>query len=151
MKHLLSLLLVLPVLSLAACQSSPKVDPVWVEGEIESPSTHLVWQVSLVALQKAGYPVGAEVDPTTLRAISGWKQSLAPFRGQGSREQAEVTFTHMEEGRYQVRVRVRRERNMDIIRPLDPTYADWEAQADNSLAARRILQLILSLLDEGLG
>ncbi|MDP6954952.1 MAG: hypothetical protein QF599_03170, partial [Planctomycetota bacterium] len=87
------------------------------------------------------------------RAVSGWKQSLAPFRGQGTREQAEVEFTPLDprhEGRYTVRVRVRRERNMDIIHPLDATYADWQVQADNKNAARRILQLMLSLLDEGL-
>ncbi len=153
MKNIAALLLLLPILNLGACQSTPDVKPAWSSGEVESPSIHLLWQVALVALQKADYPVGADADPTRLRAVSGWKQSLAPFRGQGKREQAEIECTPLEprsEGRYSLRVRVRRERNMDIISPLDATYADWQAEADNTLAARRILQLMLSLLDEGL-
>jgi hypothetical protein len=118
----------------------------WVEGQVTASSDRVLWQVTVLALDKTGFPIGARMDPATLTAISGWKFSLAPFRSKGYREQCEVHYTPKGSRQYDVHVRVRREKNMDIVQPLDVTYAQWEADDDNAERAGTVLQYIKSLL-----
>lgn len=127
-----------------ACQSKPKYAPDWKKDVIEVPSDRLLWTVAVFALEKEGFPVGSELDPTTLTAVSGWRYSLAPFRGQGRRQRAELRFENLGPGRYSVQVRVQQDVNMDIVRPMDLTYADWEEAPDNPEAALILLQRIRS-------
>ena len=137
--HLLALLV------LGACASSrPK--PVWIEREVGAGNDRLLMDVTALAIQKSGFPVGAGIDPGRLVAVSGWQISLHPFRGKGFRAQCEVRYQRIEGRRYKVSIRVRKEKNDDILRPLDLTYAKWEPVEDDPVRARMVMQHIHSLL-----
>ncbi len=137
--------LALGLLALAAgCSSTSKYKPEWQEGELAAPSDRLLWEVTVFALDKERYPLGSGIDPVTLTAVSGWRNSLQPFRGKGRRARAEVRYEPLGPGRYKVRVRVEQQVNMDIVRPLDLTYAKWEEGPDDPQAAAVILQRVRS-------
>lgn len=136
-------------LAAAGCKA-PAPTPQWASARVQSGNERLLFEVTELAFKKRGFPVGAGLDPAKLTASSGWRISLAPFKGKGRREQAVVQFSREKEpGRYKVEVRVRRERNEDIVRPMDLTYADWEADQDDLESARVVLQFIVSLLSTG--
>lgn len=127
--------------------ATPRPAPVWVEDEVEAGSDRVLWEVTIIALEKTGFPVGSGIEPGKLTAVSGWKNQLDPFRGKGFRERCEIHYTRLADTRrYKIGVRVERDRNMDIIRPLDLTYADWEAQTDNDERARVVLRYVKALL-----
>lgn len=126
------------------CASEPPAD--WVMSSVTASSERVLWQVTVLALEKTEFPIGARMDPGTLTATSGWKYSLAPFRAKGYREQCEIQYAHKGPREFDVRVRVKREKNMDIVQPLDITYAQWEPDADNAERAGVVLQYIKSLL-----
>ena len=86
--------------------------------------------------------------PATRKVLSGWRTSLAPFRGKGHRERAEVRFEALGDRRFKVEVRVESERNMNLSRPLDPAYAEWEAQADDATSMAILVQRIKGRLGE---
>jgi hypothetical protein len=132
---------------LAACLSGPEVEPQWVESAVRAPTEQVLWNASLLALEKQDYPLGAVVDRSSGQLVSGWKTSLAAFRSQGWRTKAWIEFERGEAGQYQVQVRVQRETNEDIIRPLDPSYAEWESAADDERSARILMQTIRSYLN----
>ncbi len=139
---LIALLALLP-----ACQSGKQHPAVWQTGELESQSERILWQISAMALDKEGFPTGSGLDPTTLQAISGWRNDLSPFRGKGYREQAQVNFQPLGTGRWNVRVRVKREVNMDIVKPLDLQFAKWESAPDAVDRAQVLMQRIRSWLN----
>ena len=142
--------LVCAVLGLVGCQLTPKIDPAWSTAELAAPSENVLWAVAGQELQRSGFPVGSDADPSTLVMRTGWSTHLAPFRGDGFREQAEVRFESVAPERWRVEVRVLRENNMDMKRPIDPSSAEWEAVADNSERAAVILQRIRARLGEKL-
>jgi len=149
MRYALCLVLALGV---AGCNSTKKSAPSasgGVTSEIEAPSERLLWDVVVLSVQRENFPVGTGLDPSTRTAASGWRNDLAPFRGQGFRERAIVQIEPLGEGRFEVVVRVERELNMDIARPLDLSYADWKPDADDEDAALLILQSIRSQLSLG--
>jgi hypothetical protein len=135
-------LLAILALAGAACFSAPKHEEQWYPGEVTVASDRLLWEVTRFSLEKGGYPVGSGMDPTALVATSGWKTSLAPFRGKGWRERAQVRYQRVAPGRYRVEVRVEKQLNMDVIKPLDLRYAKWEPAPDNLEAARILLERI---------
>jgi hypothetical protein len=118
----------------------------WSTGTVTASSERVLWQVTVLALEKTEFPVGSRMDPATLTAISGWRISLAPFKGKGFREQCEVHYTAKGPREYDVQVRVRREKNQDIVQPLDLTYAEWEPDEDDVERAGVVMQYIKSLL-----
>lgn len=130
----------------AACQMSSEQPPLWQTGEMEVPSENVVWTVAGQELQRMGFPLGSDANPINLRMETGWKTSLAPFRGQGYRERAELQLTRLEGGRYRVEVRVAHEANNDLASPLDGSRAKWEATPDNVEAAQILLQRIRARL-----
>ncbi|MCK6448677.1 MAG: hypothetical protein L6Q99_19970 [Planctomycetes bacterium] len=137
------------VVVLAVCGASCKSDlpaPEWRDGEVTAASENVLWEVTVLALEKEGYPVGAGLDPSTGVALSGWKSSLAPFKGKGWRARAHVKYERTAPGRYRVDVRVEKELNQDLARPLDPSYAQWEPTADDAERAQVLLQRIRSYL-----
>jgi hypothetical protein len=142
--------IVLVAILALACVSSPgcaSEQPAnYATASVTASSERVLWQVTILALEKTHFPIGARMDPATLTATSGWMTSLAPFRGKGYREQCEVHYTPKGPREYDVQVRVRREKNMDIVQPLDLTYAQWEADDDNVERAGVVLQYIKSLL-----
>lgn len=135
--------LVLP-LALTSCETTSKYPQQWQSDEIEVPSERLLWEVTVFALEKERYPVGTDLDPSTLTALSGWRNSLAPFKGKGRRERAEVRYTVLGPKLYRVEVRVEREINDDHVRPMDLSYAKWEPAPDSQEAAMILLQRIKS-------
>ena len=112
-------------------------------------SERILWEVTVQALVKSGFPIGTGLEPGKLVATSGWMISLAPFRGKGFREQCEVRYAASGERAYKVDVRVRREKNDDLLHPLDLTYADWKPEPDNGSRAQIVLQYIKSMLGTG--
>jgi hypothetical protein len=118
----------------------------WNGAEIAAASENVLWEVTVLALDKEGYPVGAGLDPAKGVAVSGWKSSLAPFKGKGWRARAHVKYERTAPGRYQLDVRVEKEINQDLVRPLDPTYADWKPAADDEERSSVLLQRIRSYL-----
>ena len=140
----LGALLLALCLAFAGCASAPPEQ--WLEDEITASSDRVLWDVTILALQKSGFPLGASLEPGKLDATSGWMISLAPFRGKGFREQCEVRYTPESEREYKVAVRVRREKNDDLLHPLDLSYAEWVPEPDNADRARIVLQYIRALL-----
>ena len=135
---------------LPACQSSSKYPEQWRTEEIDVPTDRLLWEVTVFALEKEGYPTGTDLNPTNLEAVSGWRYSLAPFRGKGRRERAHIHFEALGPKRYRLQVRVERENNMDPVRPMDLSYADWKEAPDNTDASLILVQRIRSWIAPGL-
>lgn len=121
-------------------------DPRWIDSRVEAPSDNVLWEVTVVALQKNGFPIGSGLDRSRLVAVSGWHTSLAPFKGEGYRERCHVEYTPVEGKSYTVRVRVERERNEDIVRPLDLSYAKWEPDPDDERRANMVLGYVQTML-----
>jgi len=142
-----ALLLVLALLSSSCASLEPK--PAWIERAISAGSDPLLMDCTALAIQKSGFPVGSGIDPGRLVAVSGWHISLAPFRGKGYREQCEVRHERLSQGKYKVSIRVRRDKNDDILHPLDVSYAVWVPEPDNVDRARMVMQHIQSLLGTG--
>ena len=100
----------------------------------------------MFALQKTNFPVGSGLEPGKMVAVSGWQTQLAPFHGEGTREQCEIRYTPIDGRKYKVQVRVKKEHNDDIHRPLDLSYADWQEDPDDTERARIVLGHIKALL-----
>lgn len=134
-----------------ACQEfkaamSGAAEPVWVGGEVAAATERILWQICALTLRHEGFPPGAGFDPVDNTAVSGWKMSLAPFKGKGWREQAQIRFLKSQPGYYKVEVRVWRQANQDMAKPLDPAYADWQDVKDDVDRAQILLQGIKSWL-----
>lgn len=129
----------------AGCASGKKPAQ-WIDGTLEAPSDRILWEVTLISLQKTGFPIGSGLEPGKLLAVSGWHNSLAPFKGDGFRERAHVQYLSQGGRRYGVKVRVEREVNEDITHPLDLSYAEWESAPDNVTRAQIVLGYIKALL-----
>ena len=151
--HLLALLLA-PVLAaggtVASCSSGPpkEPEPAWQNWAPSIDNEKILWEVTVLALEKLRYPLGTGLDPASMRAESGWDMHLQPFKGKGYRRQAVVQYVRDDEGRYVCQVRVRRQLNQSLINPLDPAYAEWEWTADDLDAAAVLLQHIRSRLPD---
>jgi hypothetical protein len=124
-----------------ACHTT-RYKPEWSAGELSAPSERILWQVTVMALEKHKFPIGADIDPVAMEAISGWRNQLQPFRRQGYRERAHVRYSHVGGGDYEVEVRVEHEVNTELAKPLDLQYAKWEEAPDDTEEARVILQRI---------
>lgn len=141
--------LVLALILCAACKSTPPEDEgAWVSDELSVVSERILWEVTVLSLQKHDFPIGSGVDPTRMRATSGWRNDLAPFRGQGFRERAHVRYQAVGQTRYEIHVRVEHQVNMDIVRPMDARYAEWEPGEDDTIEAAVILQRIKAWIGE---
>lgn len=138
----------LATLALVGCASTSDDRNPRPSFEIEAPSENVLWAVCGQEVQRLGFPVGSDADPASRRMLSGWRASLAPFRGKGHRERAEVRIESLGERRFKVEVRVESERNMNLSRPIDPAYAEWESQADDESSATILIQRIKGRLGE---
>ena len=150
MKFLPNLLLVLllaPMLgTLGSCHIFYKrVIPQWQEAEFECSSSKAMFELSILALDKAGFTIGNGSDPAKSTLRSGWATSTSPFKGRGFRDKAKVGYEYLRPGWFLMKVRVERETN-ESFRPLEPEHANWEAAQDNPDAALRVIQYARSLL-----
>lgn len=147
-------LIVGSLLLATACSTTPKEpDPTWQDQTVFAPSEKLLWDATLQNLRRLGYPVGSEANSATMEIKTGWKRQLAPYRGEGYRLMAEIKFTRVDtEGSgaqaglpsWKVAVRVKRQVNMAIVKPLDPTMAKWEWRGDDVVEAAILLRHIMS-------
>ena len=127
--------------------SNVEPDPLWQEAGLEVPSDRMLWKVALRACDKMGFPLGAGgLDQSAMVIETGWRTNLQPFRGQGTREKAELRFLPDGDGIWRVEARVKRQRNMSLARPLDPRYAEWEWLPDDVATARLLVQHVRSYL-----
>jgi hypothetical protein len=130
---------------LAGCET-PRPDPKWVGGDLLAGSERQLWAATRLALDKNNFPIGAGIDEAHLTVLTGWRHSLAPFRGKGFRERCYIKWTNVGEGRWHLEVRVERDVNNDISHPLDMSYAQWEPGEDSEERARLVAQYIRSML-----
>jgi len=128
----------------AGLRGNDEPDPLWASGLIEAPSERVVREMITTALRRVGFNIGTGMDPVQQMAVSGWKTSLHPFKGKGFRLQAEIQYAALDAGRYSLDVRVRKQLNQALSRPLDPGAAKWEWTEDDLSAARVLLQHIRS-------
>ena len=136
------------VLGISACSSTPEKH--WVESEAPTVSRRVLWEVVRIAFERENFPqVAPGFDPVNRTVTSGWRTELAPFSGQGFRERAWVKYSTSDTGNLSVEVRVQREVNKNLARPLDPQYADWEEAGDSEERARFLLQVIKGSLISG--
>ena len=137
----------LAFLALSACDTTPpEPEPVLIESQVVAGSDRLLWKIVLLSLRKMDFPESAENDPANMKAISGWKVELSPWKGRGFRAQAEVSCTPIGPGRWEVETRVKKQVNQSLTRPLDLSYAEWEWVPDDDMAARILLQHIRTFL-----
>ena len=59
-----------------------------------------------------------------------------------NRERAEIVFEPLGPLQWRVKARVEQELNMDMVRPMDLSYAEWESAPDNPEAALVLIQRI---------
>lgn len=136
--------------ALAACSSTgSEPDPVWIEDTVQAPSETVLWQATLSNLWRLGFPVGSQANPSTLTIETGWKTQLSPFRGKGYRLMADIRFERVEPELeagpgWDIDVRVKKQVNMSLVKPLNVQYADWEWQPDDEWEAAILLRHILA-------
>jgi len=132
-------------LALASCTSTPKEpDALWAEAEIQVGSQRILREVAVLSLERQGFPIGAGIDPEGLSITTSWRNHLAPFRGEGYRQQAVIQAEPLGSGRFRVSVRVKKQINQSIAKPLDLSYAEWEWVEDDEDMARILLQHVRS-------
>jgi hypothetical protein len=135
---------------LAACSSTPEEpDGTWVEDMVVAPSESVLWQATLSNLWRLGYPVGSQANPSAMTILTGWKTQLSPFRQKGYRLMADIRFMRAEPAAdgtpaWDVDVRVKKQVNMALVKPLDPQYAEWEWSDDDEWEAAILLRHILA-------
>ncbi|MFN0243353.1 MAG: hypothetical protein ACKVWV_10720 [Planctomycetota bacterium] len=129
----------------SGCMSS-RPEPGWVRAPVVPASDRVLWEVTALALEKTGFPIGSGFEPGSRSGTSGWRMSLAPFKGKGFREQCVVRFAPSGPDDLTAEVRVIRDKNDDVSHPLDPSYADWKPEPDNVVRAQIVLQYIQSML-----
>lgn len=140
------------LVALAACNTTPREpDGSWVTAEVEAPSDRVVREIIVSALERERYPLGSGLDPVERVAVSGWYSTLSPFKGRGYRLQAEVRYGLPEEGVYPIEVRVKKQLNQELARPLEPASADWEWTDDDLLRAQVLLYHIQAAFEPEIG
>lgn len=143
----LLVLLLCPLLGfISSCQIFYKtIVPQWQEAELECTSSKAMFELSVLALDKAGFSIGEGSDPAKSTLRSGWATSTSPFKGRGFRDKAQVVYESLRPGWFLMKVRVERETN-ESFRPLEPEHSEWEPAQDNPDAALRVIQYARSLL-----
>jgi hypothetical protein len=139
----LTLCLCLSVAGLWACRAA---EPKWAETGVRAVSERVLWDVCTLAMERNGFPPSADQDRAAGHMVSGWRVSLQPFKSQGQRERCEIQFEPGEGGVWNVGVRVEKETNEELSRPLEPEFAQWKPAPDDESAAARVLGTIRVLL-----
>lgn len=131
----------------ASCSIKNEIEPQWQRLEVDAPSDRILWKVANMSVNNRGYPRG-ELDLAEMEIESGWRNDLAPFRGEGYRTKAHLKMDPIEPGRWAVDARVEKEVNKALTRQLSLADADWEPVPDDVAGARVLLQHIRSLLPD---
>ncbi len=139
--------LLFALLSACAVLGSDEPPADWKETELSAPSETVLFKLALLAVESLGYPVAGGTDPHAGVIVSGWKASLAPFKGEGYRLRAELELSPVGSGRYKVRARVQKQTNEALVSPLDPARAEWEWAGDDPVQAEVLLQHVRSAVE----
>jgi hypothetical protein len=118
----------------------------WVEADVVVPSERILRQVAVQAMSRNGFPPGTEASKAQSMVSSGWKVDLQPFKGDGTRAKAFVEYEEKNEREWHVYVRVLKETNGELAKPLELAKAKWESGPDDTESASRILRLIQMVL-----
>lgn len=139
------LLALLPCLFASCLMSAPAE---WAPSEIPLCSPQRLSEICRMALERDGLVLlNQGFDPRTRTLVSAWDKELHPFKGHGYRERAHIRYeAGTEPGMLLLSVRVEREINENLAKPLDPQYAKWTEGPDNPERARILLQYVRSLL-----
>lgn len=140
-------LLVALVALMSSCSLKRDIPEDWQKLEVNAPSDRILWKVANMSLNSRGFPRG-KLSLADMEIETGWRNDLSPFRGRGHRTKAFVEMDPVEKGRWLVRARVHKERNMNLGRPLSLPDAEWEQLEDDKIVAQVILQHIFSLLPD---
>lgn len=141
---LLSLLLLLP---LAACSSGGAATGTAPSDGFPAPSQEFVFNVAAEVLRKQGLsPSMEESSRQTWTVVTHWRNSPAPFSGEGFRERATVKVLPVPNrpGYYFTETQVVRQTNSNIKEPSNMLVADWtgeQRQADRELAINRLIEM----------
>ncbi len=126
----------------AACTTAGAIEGDWSEADITIASERVLRQAAQIALQKNGFSPGTATDEAHKTVSSGWKVELQPFKGDGMRRKAHVQYEEKAERTWLVSVRVEKETNEELAKPLDLASAKWESADDDTESASRILRYI---------
>ena len=137
----------LAALALAACQTGRGAPAQWLSTTASAPSESALWEVALQALADHKFPIGAGVDPGTRIATTGWRNSLAPFKGEGFRQRARLRLEPLGGDKYKLYLQVEKDTNEELARPMELDYAQWEESGDDVETA----QILISKIDARLG
>ena len=140
----------LPLCLALACSIAANTPDQWMTMKAKAPTEDVIWEVALLAALDADYPLGAGVDPATRSATSGWRNSLAPFKGDGYRQRAHMRLEPQADGSYVVSLRVEKQTNEDLVRPMDLQYAKWEDAPDDVEATQILMTQIRARLGDQL-
>ncbi len=103
----------------------------------------LVWDTALEVVGRE-FPL-TKLDRGKWRFETGWRESLQPMRFEGIRDRVEGQVLREEEG-YRVELRVVKQRNETVEKPLERTKAEWGDDELDSATALILLQKIESIL-----
>jgi len=133
-------LLLLAMLTAAGCSALRGGPKEFKETAVLDRPFDAVWDMSLGVLRREFGGVDL-VDPSKMVIESVWETRLHPKGLAGYRSKGIVEVVDGDQG-YRVRVRVRKQGNSDVWRPLDLRYAEWQEAPDDAVRADRVRWLI---------
>jgi hypothetical protein len=141
-------LLALGAFAFAGCSSTQGYERTgeWVEADITIASDRVLRQVASIALERNGFPPGTGEAGDFSVVTSGWKVILQPFKSDGTRAKAHVAYTEKDAQTWTVAVRVEKQTNEELAKPLDLGLAKWEDAPDDNEAATRILEYMRTIV-----
>ena len=119
---------VLLTLLVAACSGSGAATGTAPSDGFPAPSKDFVFNVSAEVLRKHGLsPSLEDSSRQTWTVVTHWRNSPAPFSGQGYRERATVKVMDVPDrpGYYFTETQVVRQANNNIVEPSNMMAADW--------------------------
>lgn len=143
--NLLIVLLALSLAVLPGCQSGPADTTGQKSDGFPAPSKDSVYRASMKALIQSGFVPDYDESSERVGVITTrWNVQLQPFSGAGRRDKATVTINEVpgHESYFRVETNVIREQNVNVKRPGEAIYAEWENPARmpelENLITRRI-------------
>lgn len=132
--------------AVAGCSSFGGATEEWVEADIKIASERVLRTVAMQAMKQNGFPPGTEDGNAVATVSSSWKVQLQPFKSQGTREKAHLQYEEKEAGVWHVYVRVEKDTNEELAKPLDLAQAQWESAGDDRESASRVLRTLQTML-----
>jgi hypothetical protein len=143
----LRVLLVLAAGAAAGCSLLRGSPEEYMETPVLDRPFDAIWDVTAGVLRREFGGVDL-IDPSKKVIESAWDTHLHPKGMAGYRSRGIVEVVEEEKG-YRIRVRVRKQGNHDVWRPLDFRYAEWQEAPDDGVRAERVRWLIETELQTG--